>query len=236
MTFRATIVLSLLAVVVTTSGCPVQKLDVRDCTDDEMEFIDHAIGEAAYVEPYVNQALADEFSDVETTYADIIETLVRVRSKGGIHCGDAAVDPVGAYSSGGDFRSYADPLSDTIVMSTVRLGWVTPMVNWQDGRPYAEIDVDDLPELVAGMDKNEFMDLKGQAEDYLTSPSIPAYVLVHEAAHIEMNVAHDREHLDDNRYREFITDIGIYAAYGICWERWVPENEWLDYLYRSSHE
>jgi len=228
--------LLLLAVLVGVTGCPIQHLEVRDCTEDELELIDRSIGEATRVESYVNEVLVDEYADVETTYGDIVDRLIRVRSRGAIRCGDAVDDPVGAYSDYGNYRSYADPLADTITMSTVRLSWVTSMVEWEDGRAYGEIDIEEIPDLVAGMDRSEFDDFRAQAEDYLTAPSVPAYVLVHEAAHLEMNVAHNQEHMYDNSYREFITDIGIYAAYGIVWERWIPESEWLDHLYGSTHE
>lgn len=236
MTDRLLTLIPVLAVVWPQLGCPVQHLQVRDCTEEELELIDRAIGEAVRVESYVNESLEDDYADVETTYADIIDRLIRVRSRDAIRCGDAVDDPVGAYSEDGKYRSYADPFADTITMSTVRLDWVTSMVEWENGRAYGEIDIEEIPGLVAGMDGSEFDEFRDQAEDYLTAPAVPAYVLVHEAAHIEMDVAHDQEEMYDNSYREFITDIGIYAAYGIVWERWVPESEWLDHLYGSTHE
>jgi len=224
----------LVATLLAVGGCSsIGSWTYEDCPEGTLELVDHAIAEAVSVENYVQQAIDDEYGDRYARYEEVLDELIRVRSRDRIRCArldDASVpeegQPAGVSYGGAN-----------IIGLNLDAGWPQWTEEFHDGRTYGDLPLAEIPDLVAAMDLGEFDELRAQAYDYLVTPAQAAGSLVHEAAHLEVpgcchhtieNPAYDE--------RDFVNDVGYWARSGIYWERWTPESQWLDQLFWASHQ
>lgn len=204
------------------------------CDTATMNFIDHAIEEALFVEPYVEDALSLEFEGDFPSYATVLDKLIEVRSGDRIYCG--SINEEGPYA---DLQAYGWVMreDDGFALNFDDSELVTSFELWEENHSYGDHDLDDIPAIVAGMDIEEFGEFKDSAYHYLTSPALVVHGVAHETAHlVEDDCCHHAGQTDPEQYEDdYVVQVGEFAEDGVFWMRWRPEVLWLDQLFAASH-
>lgn len=217
-----------LGLLLVVQGCSPSGWDAEVCAETNLELIDRAIVEAYAIEPYMDDMLARRFDSSYPSYGQVIETLVDYRSRDAIYCGTPTAAAMAAENQGALFA----------VHSTGR-HWRESLELWELGQPYGELETAEVEWRIALASDRTYGDLRDQAEAYLTAPAYPLRLLSHEAAHwsIKDCCQHQRGvSMTERGGCDFVDTVGWLAPYGVLWERWRPEQQWLDQVHAATRD
>jgi hypothetical protein len=200
------------------------------CSADEMVIIDFAIDEADAVEPFVDEALAAAYDGDYPLYVDVLDRLHTVRDGDRIYCAE--------HGESDDYGGWTLPGGDAFVVNFDDSWAGGAYQSWVDYATYGDMARSEIPSLVAEMSPLEFDQLHYSAYIHHMAPSTVCDIVVHESAHLEApGCCHHTDGADHDAFREdYAYDIGRRAADGVYWTLWLPESEWLQELYWSTHD
>ena len=229
----------LLAALAGGPGCAAPfGLEVRECTAEELEFIDAGIAAAESVADRVGDQLALRYPDEQVTYEEILEQLRDARDEGRIRC----ADPTARVDDGrdlGGITGYADMGRRRIVLATGNADWQAAFAAFQAAEVEPPMDDQTLAKRLTGADREAFDDLRREARDRLLAPATPAALLAHEAGHLATGdryphtLADACESMDDP---DFVVRAGTLTHDALYWQLWIPEARRIDGEYFGPPE
>ena len=209
--------------------------EIRDCTAEELDFIDAGIELAVAAAPTAGPMLAERYPGEPATYEAIVDRLQRVRERGDIRCADPDLpdDPDWTDEAAGETsRGYANTATGRIVINAGARPWLEARRAYAQGERYAGFSPQGVEKAISAASWLEFRDLKEAARGRFYAPTTAATILVHEAAHLVTGMRYphtlDGEGLEGT---DFVFQAAEAARAGIYWDVWMPERLWLDSLY-----
>jgi hypothetical protein len=220
------------------SGCglfssDVEWTEVRECTSNEMAFIDHSIHELGLVEIEVE----GEINNDNFTFNDILSQLRIVQEDNSFRCGLAELTFDAENMTDGDIRSQANWHYDEIWMHVESDDWLRAFPSWLNSRGYGNLTDEDKIKIAASDDYETYQLLLDDAGDYLYEPSPVAGTLAHEAGHLFTGAHHsyDAEDIDDDSSAAdgYLDDLHTVCDDAIFLEVYVPEYTWLEEIHNT---
>ena len=215
-------------------GCPGSiGLEVRDCSVEELAFIDAGVVAAETVVDIVGPQLARRHPDEEVTYDEILGQVRDAREDGRIRCAEhtARVDD-GRELAG--ITGYADMGRREIVLNTGHPTWRDAFGEFLAYQGAPPMDDQTLAKRLAGSDRVDYEDVRRQTRSRLLAPATPALHLVHEAAHLATGTRypHTAGNADDVvEEPDFVVHAGYLTFDALCWQVWLPEARRIDGIY-----
>jgi len=205
--------------------------ELVDCSAPDRDLVESGIAEAAAVEAYVSQVVADRHVGDVADFGGLLDLLVDIHARDAIRC----VRPLGVEEVSWD--ALAARRDSSILINVESEDWSDALSHWEAGQAYGTLSGDEVVGEVAALDEEGYLAFRQTALYYLVTPATAAEMLMHEAAHLA--TPHCCFHEEDQigkRDCDYVDTVGWATKRGVVWNRWVPESQWLDQVYFQLHE
>ena len=208
-------------------------LEVRDCTADELAFIDVGITVAESVADTAGSQLALRHPEEDVSFDDILDQVRAARADGRIRCADhtARVDDDRRLDG---ITGFADMGTREIVLNTGHPIWQDAFESFLVHQAQPPPDDQTLAKRLAGCRRRPYEDARSEARSRVMSPVTAATHLVHEGAHLATGTRypHTATNMDEVQDQpDFVTYAGILTFDAVYWQVWLPEARRIDEMY-----
>ncbi len=210
---------------------------MRDCTPEELAFVDAGIELAVAAAPTAGPMLAERYPGESASFDAIVERLQRVRDRGDIRCADPPEldDPDWQTEAGAETsRGYANTATGVIVINASARPWLQARSAYEASAHYDDFSPQGVEKAVAAASWLQFRDFKATARERIYAPTTAATLLVHEATHLVTGLRYPHTLDGDGEAPEgtdFVFQAAEAARAAIYWDVWMPERQRLDSLY-----
>lgn len=202
--------------------------DRRECTQEELAYVDHGIQSALAVSDEVEEALLMRWGESPSPMNDIVGVMTDARDMGRIVCGSPSTETL---ELRGLVFGMADPSTQSILVNTEHVSWISSETRWEETRGFAEMTEEQIAEEMSVCDFEAFTAMKEAACGYHFESTFAAKVLSHEAAHLaNPGLEHEYDPEDSTRLiaPDFIVDVGNFTERAVYNNLWMQERKLLN--------